>query len=237
MITPTLPFPKSCRFYDRLNDLMNYAELKRLIYSLLSMQQKKRFRTLSVLSLFPGEGKTLVCAAMAMAYVEACRSRVLAVDATTYGNTNSLVLKDCLDPSNSQIDFLSLSERRSETSERHALALDARHARETASLEAVVIKEDSTSLSLTKESDHALISKIAAEESKRYGLVLLDTVPLTVKNKSNVDPYLTASMSDASVLIVSRKLLNAPDLKSCLKILENPALHLIGMVSNEEFVQ
>jgi len=237
MITQSPPLPRTFQPFDRLKDLMNYSELKRMAYSILAIQQKKRFRTLSVLSCFPGEGKTLFCAAMAMAYADACRSRVLVVDTTTSHNPRSLILKDCLDPSMSQIDFLSLSERQAESNDLKTSTLDARHARETPSVEAVLVRENTTSLSVTKESDHALISKVASEGSKHYGLALLDTVPLTVKNKKNIDPYLAASLSDASVLIVSQTLLNAPDLRACLKVLQNPALHLIGVVSNEEFFQ
>src|ERR1019366_1064929 len=165
MMAQSPPLPKTSLLYPRLKEVMNYSEIKRLVYSVVAMQQKKRFRTLSILSFFPAEGKTLFCAAMAMAYVEISRASVLVVDATTYHNPDSLVLKDCLDPSISQIDFLSLSERHIETNGLRAMPLDARHARETPSVEAVVLAENTLSVPLTGESDHALISKVAAEGS------------------------------------------------------------------------
>jgi len=37
------------------------------------------------------------------------------------------------------------------------------------------------------------------------------------------------------VLVVSQKFLNAPGLNASLKVLRDPALHLIGLVSNEAY--
>jgi hypothetical protein len=211
-------------FQDRLKELVHYSEVKRLAYNIVAQQQQKRFRSLAVLSCFPMEGKTLFCAAMAMAYVDACRSNVLVVDATTYHNPTSLTLKDCLDPSFSQINYLSLADRR-------------RPERPRSSVEVEVVENGNVSVSLVKESDHALIRKVAEEGVGNYGLVLLDTVSLMAQNKNNIDSLLVARLTEASVLIASPKLLNAPNFNACLKMIEDPALHLLGMVSNEEFFQ
>jgi len=240
MMTQPAVYQRKPALYDRLKDLMHYSELKRLAYNILAQQQKKRFRTLAVLSAFPMEGKTLFCAAAAMAYVDTCRSNVLVVDTTTYHNPKSLNLKDCLDPSFPQIDYLSLAERRTKsngTNGAHAMPIDPRLARQQPTVEIEVVKNTAVSVSVIKESDHALISKVAEEGAGQYGLVLLDTVPLMAGNKGNIDPLLVAHLSDASVLIASPKLLNSSDLRACLKIIEDPAIHLIGMVSNEEFFQ
>ncbi|OGR89033.1 MAG: hypothetical protein A2992_04365 [Elusimicrobia bacterium RIFCSPLOWO2_01_FULL_59_12] len=223
--------------YDRLKDLTHYSELKRLAYRIVALQRQKRFRSLAVLSSFPMEGKTLFCAALAMAYVDTCRSSVLVVDATTYHNPKSLNLKDCLDPSFSQIDYLSLADRRNKSNGTPHIPMDARLVRQQSAVEAEVVKESAISVSLVKESDHALISHVAGENAGHYGLVLLDTVSLMAQNKNNIDPLLVAHLADASVLMVSSKLLNASNLSACLKVMKDPALHLIGMVSNEEFSQ
>jgi hypothetical protein len=60
-------------------------------------------------------------------------------------------------------------------------------------------------------------------------------VPLNSKNKSNVDPLVVARQSDASILIVSRRLLDSPDVSACLKIARDPTLRLVGIMANEEF--
>src|ERR1041385_3285987 len=103
MTTKHSVFKDKPAIYDRLRDITRYAEFKRLAYNIVAQQQQRQFRSLTVLSAFPMEGKTLFCAAVAMAYAETCRSSVLAVDATTYRNPESLTLRDCIDPSFSQI--------------------------------------------------------------------------------------------------------------------------------------
>jgi len=237
MITRPPMLQNKPALYDCLKDLVRYSELKRLAYNIVAQQQQKRFRSLAVLSCFPMEGKTLFCAALAMAYVDACRSSVLVVDATTYHNPASLNLKDCLDPSLSQIEYLSLADRRNKSNGVRPTPMDARPGRPLSSIEAEVVKDGSLSVSFVKESDHALIQNVAEEGVGHYGLVLLDTVSLMAGNKKNIDPLLVARLTDASVLMVSPRLLNASNLSACLKVIEDPALHLIGMVANEDYSQ
>jgi hypothetical protein len=80
-----------------------------------------------------------------------------------------------------------------------------------------------------------LIKKIASDgQAASYGLILLDTTALSVKNMRNVDPLVVARLSDASIVVVSRRLINKTDSGHDLKVLNDPGLHLIGMVSNEE---
>ncbi len=237
MTKPSTTYPETRQAYKQVKHLMNFSEVRRLAYSLMSMQQKKRFHTLSVLSCFPAEGKTLFCAAMAMAYAETTGSRVLVVDTDTSHNPNSLVLRDCLDPMMAQVDFLSLSNRHPEYNGVHHPTVDARMARERNATDTIVLEKEPTSVLMTRESDHSLINKVMVEGSQKYNLVLLDTVALNTRNKHNLDPYLTASLSDASVLIVSPKLLNTPALQASIKVLKSPELHLVGVVSNEEFLR
>src|SRR5438128_1693791 len=96
----------------RLQEFTRYTELKQLAYNIAALQQEKLFRSLAVLSFFPGEGKTLFCAALAMAYMETCQSKVLVVDTSTFRNENSLGLKQCLAGSSTYVDVKSLDELR-----------------------------------------------------------------------------------------------------------------------------
>src|SRR3954451_17471476 len=97
---------------DRLKDITQYSEVKRLADNLMLLQRQKQFRSLAVLSLFPGEGKTLFCAMMAHAYSDAFQARVLVVDTTTFRHPKSLNLKQCIDPAHPLIDCISLEEYR-----------------------------------------------------------------------------------------------------------------------------
>jgi Mrp family chromosome partitioning ATPase len=218
---------------SRLQEVVHYSELKQLAYNIATLQQEKMFRSLAVLSFLPAEGKTLFCAALAMAYVETCRARVLLVDSTTIQNKGSLALRDCFNGSDPMIEVISLADLRNGSS-----GLPPSPARYRADKEPVLESEvindmPSMSLSVFGGTDLSLIKRVSAERSKQYGLVLLDTAPLSARNKNNVDPLLVAHMSDASLLVVSRKFLDAPNLNASLKVLKDPALHLLGLVSNE----
>ncbi len=215
---------------DRLKEVIQYAEVKRMADNLMLLQQQKQFRSLAVLSLFPGEGKTLFCAMMAMAYSEACQARVLVVDTTTMHAPRSLRLKACLDPANAWIDFIMLEDYR-----RSSNGNGAFHEQPSDDPAAHEIATNPIGLLVRKESDQFLLRKLAEERANQYGLILLDTASLTSRNKGNIDPLVMARIADASVLVMNPHQLRTPDLDAPLKLLKDPALHLAGIISNEEF--
>lgn len=215
---------------ERLKDFIRYSEVKQVLYRILDLQKERGtdFRSLAVVSALPGEGKTLFCTALAMAYVETCRARLLVVDTTTFNRPGSLILRQCLDPSHPQIDLLSLAEERRSANGVKPLSGVERQEGPLGTDEREGLPPPSP-----MEIEHSLIRKVAKEHAKQYGLVILDTTALSVKNKNNLDPSLVARKSDASLLLVSRKLLESSDLGERLQQLMDPALHLIGVVSNE----
>jgi Mrp family chromosome partitioning ATPase len=234
---PPLYRSTSATLADRLKDVMDYAEIKRLADNLMILQRQKKFRSLAILSFFPEEGKTIFAAMLALAYTDACASRVLVVDTTTSQNPQSLVLKQCLPAGHPQIDFISLEEyRRGSNGNGNGFPSKENRA-DTPTLEADVVSNGSVTLWVQKKSDQFLIRKMAEERAGQYGLVLMDTAPLTIRNKNNVDPVLVARIAEASVLVASPRLLNTPNLEPRLKALKDPTMHLIGLVSNEGFFQ
>ena len=221
---------------SRLQEFTHYAELRQVAFNLAALQQEKKFHSLAVLSFFPAEGKTLFCAAMARAYADACRSKVLIVDTTTNQNKGSLLIEHCFEEEPPMTELVSLEVLRRNSNGAAVPPPGPGFPGEKARvLVSDIVKNRSANGSEAKESDFALIQKTIEDPSRQYGLVLVDTAPLHARNRSNIDPLLMARMSQASVLVVSRKLLDSPHLNTSLKILEDPALHLIGMVSNEEY--
>jgi Mrp family chromosome partitioning ATPase len=225
---PVSPIQRSSSFplADRLADVAQYSEIKRLADHIIQLQRLKPFRSLAVISLFPGEGKTLFSALMAMAYTDACQTRVLVVDTATQRHPASLVLKQCFNASYPLVDALSIDEyRRNGSTSRDPL--------EEASFKAD-FTNGTVNAMVKKESDQFLIRKLAQERASQYGLVLLDTAPLTTRNKGNIDPLLAARVADASVLVVNPQRMPAANLAPHLKILKDSSLHLMGIVSNGE---
>lgn len=220
---------------NRLNDYIQYTEIKRLVDNVMILQRQKPFRSLAVLSFFSGEGKTLFAAATAMLYCQAAEARVLLVDTTTVQNPRSLSLRDCLDPSYPMIDYSSLTDHRKGSNGVHPPHQE--HTPEPAPLDVEVVNRLPSSLLIQKESDQSLITKLLDERVSQYGLVLVDTAPIAVQNKNNIDPLVAARLCDASVLVVSPQLLQAPNMENLLKVARDPLLHLIGVISNEEAFQ
>jgi Mrp family chromosome partitioning ATPase len=219
---------------NRLQEYIHYSELKKLAYAIAGLQQEKMFYSLAVLSFFPGEGKTLFCAALAMAYAETCHEKVLVIDTTTIQNKRSLVLRDCFNGSTPLIDIMSLDELRKKVSNGNGSASANRFPENDGpALDSEVVHDREIHLTTGKENDFSLLKKVTKDRSWHHGLMILDTAPLHARNRGNIDPSLVARLSDASVLVASRKFLDAPNLTNSLKVLEDPSLHLLGMVSNE----
>jgi Mrp family chromosome partitioning ATPase len=230
---------------SRLEDVTQYAEVKRLTDTIMALQTQKGFRSLAVLSLFPGEGKTLFTAAMAMSYAATSSSRVLAVDATTAQDPQSLILKQCLGHQFNSIHYLSLEDyRRGIGNSNGRDSGNGYHSgsnghdpewTEAPAMEADWVGEGTITLVVKKKSDQSLIQAIADEHAADYGLTLIDTAPLSARNRGNIDPLLVARMADASVVMASPRLLNSPHLHEHMAVLRDPALHVLGLISNEEF--
>ena len=222
---------------ERLLEFIRYSELQQLTHNIAALQQEKIIRSLTVLSFLPGEGKTLLCASIAMAYAENFRMKVLVVDTTTFQNKGSLLLKECFNGSTTLVDVMTLEDLRRNSGGLPPPTPPAR-ADKTPVLESEIVACPPITISPSKDlkdNDFSLIKRVAEVHSKQYGLVLLDTTSIQAKNRSNVDPLLVARLSDASVVVVSRALLDTHNLGTRLKILEDPTLYLVGMISNEEF--
>jgi Mrp family chromosome partitioning ATPase len=219
----------------RLGEFVQYSELKQLAFNIAMLQQEKMFHSLAVLSFFPGEGKTLFCAAAAMAYADVRQSRVLIIDTTTLQNQGSLLLRDCFTPPSPAVDLMTMQEIRAGSND--APMPESGRARDKHQIlhEPEIATNTRLRTVSGQGSDPNLLRMATQEKSKSHGLVLMDTAPLNSRNKSNVDPLVVARQSDASVLIVSRALLDAADLSACLKIARDPTLRLIGVVANEKF--
>lgn len=212
--------------HERLRDYSQYAELKQLAFRIKAMQADRPFQTLAILSYFPKEGKTLLCAALAMAYADVARSRVAIIDTTTRRNEDSLTLSECLIPGDRRVVMLTMDELRHGTK-----TSGSDPARPVVHNPEIVTEIPAH----PHEGRNTEGFRAVSEEGKPYGLVMMDTVALSSKNRNNVDPYMIARQTEAAVLVVSRPLLNSPEVSHALKVLREPGLHLIGVIANEEF--
>jgi Mrp family chromosome partitioning ATPase len=209
----------------QFQEYVQYSEIKHLAYNVAALQQSKMFHTLAVLSCFPEEGKTLLCAALAMAYAEACHTKVLIVDTTSRSQENSLNLRSCFNGTSPSVEIKSLSDI-----ERPILSSPDP---KTPVVEPSSIEVEPRSRKPARGGHFSPISRLREQFSRDYGLILLDTTPLHARNKGNLDPLFVARLSEASILVVSKALLNSSHLGNLLKIVKDPSLNLLGVIGNE----
>src|SRR5258706_1061341 len=158
--------------HKRFQEFVRYAEMRHLAYNVAALQRDKMFHSLAVLSFFPAEGKTLLCAALAMAYAEASRTKVLVVDTTTFQNKNSLFLKECFNGSAPDVEVRSLEELR-QTLPASPPAPSSLRGRAAPILESNITHDELPPLRPARENDASIIKQAAEDRSKGYGLVLL----------------------------------------------------------------
>lgn len=224
---------------DRVKEYAQYSEIRQLAFRIKSAQAQKQFQSIAVLSCYPGEGKTLLCSALALSYADVSRSRVSIIDTITRPNEGSLSLYDCLGSTERRVAVVSMEDVRSGKT-----SLSREGATPAAGASRPVVHNPEVVSNLPphvppnsaegRGPDSSLFHAMT-EEGKTHGLVLIDTVCLTSKNRSNIDPFGVARQSDASILVISKKLLNSREVDKCLKIVHDPELRLIGVVGNEEY--
>jgi Mrp family chromosome partitioning ATPase len=68
---------------------------------------------------------------------------------------------------------------------------------------------------------------------KNYDHVVVDTTPLTIANRRNVDPALLASAADRTLFVLLSGVTPAPKVKKALQDLETSGAHLVGIAVND----
>src|SRR5581483_10321503 len=84
-------------------------------------------------------------------------------------------------------------------------------------LESEVVTGRRISVLIGKDNDFVLMKNVLEDRSQGYGLILLDTTALHARNRENIEATRVARLSDASILVTSRKLLDSPDVAFSLK--------------------
>jgi Mrp family chromosome partitioning ATPase len=193
-----------------LHNFIQYTEIKNLLDRLLLLQETEKFHSLAVLSEFDGEGKTFVAAALAVAYTERLKRKVLIVDTTTPRQLHlpvsaktrkkSELLGELLEEAE-QVDVISLSEWSGMKSHGNA--------------------------------DEYQIKKLFAQIATQYSLILVDTSSLSRRNRNNFNPVLIARQCDASILISARSEIAPAISEEHKNNIVNSHVKLIGMIHNQ----
>lgn len=199
-----------------LFEYVRYTEFKRLLNQLVSLQREKQFKTLAVLSEFPGEGKTFFVAVLALGYAMLLHKKVLIVNTTHQTRNRALYLDRIFGPTDSQ-------------------AHSPTHSPDEPSHAGPQIIDLLTGDNVERESSESSDFWIGPQINKyrgRYDLILFDTCALSRANKNNIDPVIIAKYTDASILVTSYESVSRDVLGRLKGQFQQWQIQLLGTVFN-----
>ena len=187
-----------------LVDYLRQPEFKRLLTQVSSLHEKRRFRTLAVLSEFSGEGKSFCTAALALGFAKLLRKRVLILDATFQPSDEALFAETVYgdekgaDTSTGSIQFLSTRSSENPPSD---------------------------------ISDFQMGNYLASLRNQ-YDLILLDTCAMSNVQPDNMDPVVIARNADECVLVTSQRSMDRDLLERISSDLKRWEIRLLGSIFN-----
>jgi Mrp family chromosome partitioning ATPase len=193
-----------------LNEYIRGTEFKRLMNQIAVAQSRMDFKSLAVLSEYPGEGRTFFVAAMALAYAKYLPSRVLIVDTASRGSgqlqhfqcvmgmhlPQTMQSKGLIEPG--VVDLVAMNEKQAPTAD---------------------------------HSDFQIRQYIASLQD-RYDLVIVDTCALSSVSRGKIDPVIVAQHVDTSILITSELSLERETLARIKRRLQRYGIEPLGTVFN-----
>lgn len=97
-----------------LKNFIQYSEVKLLLDQILVLQEQAHFQSIAIISEFQGEGKSFICAALALVYSERLNKKVLVIDTTVEANAPDLLAELLEDTT--RVDLISLKTLRGASS-------------------------------------------------------------------------------------------------------------------------
>ncbi len=195
---------------NSLNFFIRQTEVKRLINQILTAQSRSGFKSLAVLSEFPGEGKTFFIAALALAYVRFLPSRVLVVNTVRQTRNRALFLESILG--------MHVPETQAGKGLMEPGRID-------------LLTTDGNEPGPFDSSDFHVASWIE-EAAERYDVVLVDTCSMASVGADNIDPIIVARHVDASVLLTSGRSIDRTTLIRIKRRLRRYGIRPLGTIYN-----
>jgi Mrp family chromosome partitioning ATPase len=207
------PLGADTNVLQQVTEFVHYAEFKRILDRVVNAHLQDKVKSIAILSELPGEGKTLLTAALAVGLSELLNSKILVIDTQTFAAPNSLTLDRAL-----------------ETDE---LPSAAKPTQKT-----LLVKADLLPMSRqqNKSKDGIVeykINDLIQEYSSRYDLLLFDTSALSAKNRNNIDPWVIARHVDTNILVVGDETLKKNMSPSFNERRLSDKLKICGLIYNE----
>jgi Mrp family chromosome partitioning ATPase len=181
--------------------------MKHLLDRLLMLQEEDKFTSVAVLSELNDEGKTFVTAALALAYTDRLKKRVLVVDTSTPPPAKA-----------------GESAPAGQVGQLHEL-LD-----KVDTVDVITFREWS-GLAKGQDADEYQLKILLSQVG--YGLILVDTCALMRRNRNNLDPAVIGRQCDAAVLVSAGTEVSDEISDENRKRLITSGVNLVGMIHNQ----
>ncbi|MFM1847453.1 MAG: hypothetical protein RL417_927 [Pseudomonadota bacterium] len=188
-------------------------QFKRLLSEVVARQHERDFRSLAILSRYPGEGKTFFAAVLALAYATFLRRRVLILDTIVQGSTGALYVGELL--------------RESVNAGGRENLIEIVTSR--------ALEEDEVS---REEGAFGVpgidfgIGDFLHRVSSDYDLVIVDTCALESSNTETLDPIIVARQTEAALVVTSPRSAVDGSLDPLRRILSESRVELLGAIYN-----
>jgi len=196
-----------------LIDYIRNPQFKRLLNQIVTAQHNRQCKSVAVLSLFPGEGRTFLVSALALGFARFLNSRVLVMDMVKQANQRSLFFDRILGEQDSE-------------------KLHGKGLKQPGVIDLV------TSFNLekdTNDSNDFIIRSYLDSIAEDYDLILMDTCAIRGAGKDNVDPLIIARQTDSAILLTSKKSLNHEHLTELKRDLSRFKIDPLGTVHNQGY--
>ena len=201
------PFPEELR--QVLTEYIRQTAFKRILHQFMKQVSAAESKSVSVLSAYPGEGKTFFVSVLALGLAQFLGQKVLIVDSVAQTKGKSLYFQGLLGEV--------LPDMPRDGNERGVIEL---------------LSTDSGTSDTNDTADFQL-AKYFTGITGEYDLMLVDTCSIFAAESSNLDPLILAGNTDASLLVTSPRSLIPETAQSLADELGQFDVNLIGSVFNE----
>jgi Mrp family chromosome partitioning ATPase len=230
---------------DAMGGYLRLPEIKRLVHRIASTQNETPYKSLIILSEYPGEGRSFLVSLLALAYASILKSRVLILDTVSQTKQSSF-------HSSSIIRDLSFapeppSGRDDDSQFRGITGVDLIATR-SMQPSGIVASDNQTlrngSSKTFQSSDVALLQTaeflmkpFIAALSPSYDLILLDTCAMNSVSGDHFDPLVLARQIERAVLLLSPSSRNRGTAQIIKKRLDQDGISLMGVIHNNFLVK
>ena len=222
--------PKESNVKEIFFDYIRDPAFKRLLNQIIISQEEENFKSIAVISEYPGEGKTFFISVLALGLASFLKKRVLIMDTISQTRNESFYISSVLE--NEQV----IQDEDSDDSNRGVIDLITTKNLRRQAQQNKFLDYDSKTQSQDEQDDYDTadfqIGKFIKSLTPSYDIILLDTCSLSEVTKVHLDPIILAHQADAAILITSKHSIKSDVLTRIKKELKSPNIRLIGTIYN-----